>query len=113
VDDEESIREGVLQLPSLWGYEVIVAASGTRLIEQLEQMDRQPSVLITDFRLTKNLTGMDVIAALNAMFQEDIRALIVTRETDKQQIKKMNTNNFQVLHKPVHPAKLWAFLRNF
>ncbi|MFT6909370.1 MAG: signal transduction histidine kinase [Oleiphilaceae bacterium] len=113
VDDEESIREGLSQLLSLWGYEVIVAASGTKLIEQLEQMGRQPNVLITDYRLANNLTGMDVIAALNAMFQEDIPALIVTGETDKQQIKQMNTENFQVLNKPVHPAKLRAFLRNF
>jgi signal transduction histidine kinase/CheY-like chemotaxis protein len=113
VDDEESIREGLLQLLRLWGYEVIVAASGTQLIEQLEQMGRQPNVLITDYRLANNLTGMDVIAALNAMFQEDIPALIVTGETDEKQIKQMNTGNFQVLHKPVHPAKIRAFLRNF
>jgi signal transduction histidine kinase/CheY-like chemotaxis protein len=113
VDDEESIREGLLQLLRLWGYEVIVAASGTQLIEQLEQMGRQPNVLITDYRLANNLTGMDVIAALNAMFQKDIPALIVTGETDEKQIKQMNTGNFQVLHKPVHPAKIRAFLRNF
>jgi CheY-like chemotaxis protein/anti-sigma regulatory factor (Ser/Thr protein kinase) len=113
VDDEESIREGLLQLLRLWGYEVIVAASGTQLIEQLEQMGRQPNVLITDYRLANNLTGMDVIAALNALFQEDIPALIVTGETDEKQIKQMNTGNFQVLHKPVHPAKIRAFLRNF
>ena len=113
VDDEESIREGLSQLLRLWGYEVIVAASGTKLIEQLEQMGRQPNILITDYRLANNLTGMEVIAALNAMFQEDIPALIVTGETDKQHIKRMNTGNFQVLNKPVHPAKLRAFLRNF
>ena len=112
MDDEETIREGILQLLQMWDYEVVAAASPEALLAQLDQIGRQPDVLITDFRLAENVTGIDVIKALQTKYQQDIPALIVTGDTDQKRIKKMNTGHWQVLHKPVPAAKLRAFLRS-
>jgi CheY-like chemotaxis protein len=112
VDDEETIREGLLQLLQMWGYEVVAATSSEALLAQLDQIGRQPDVLITDFRLADNVTGIDVITALQSKYQQDIPALIVTGDTDQKRIKQMNTGHWQVLHKPAPAAKLRAFLRS-
>jgi signal transduction histidine kinase len=112
VDDEESIREGMLQLLQIWKYEVVVADSAAALMVQLEQITRKPDVLITDFRLANDLTGIDVVTGLKAKYQQDIPTLIVTGDTDKKRIEQMNTGHWQVLHKPVPAAKLRSFLRS-
>jgi signal transduction histidine kinase len=112
VDDEESIREGMLQLLNLWNYDVVLAASGESLMAQLEHREQKPNALITDFRLANDATGTDVISMLNAKYEQAIPALIVTGDTDKTRIKRMNTGGWQVLHKPVPAAKLRAFLRS-
>jgi signal transduction histidine kinase/CheY-like chemotaxis protein len=112
VDDEESIRDGILQLLQLWEYEGIAVASGEELMTQLEHINRQPDVLITDFRLANDSTGIDVINALHAKYQQQIPTLIVTGDTDQKRIEQMNNGHWQVLHKPVPAAKLRAFLRS-
>jgi len=112
VDDEKIIREGILQLFQMWDYEIVAAASSNDLMGQLDQIGRQPDVLITDYRLADNLTGIDVITALHSKYQQDIPALIVTGDTDQKQIKKMNAGQWHVLHKPVSAAKLRTFLRS-
>jgi signal transduction histidine kinase/CheY-like chemotaxis protein len=112
VDDEEIIREGILQLLQMWNYEVVAAASSDELLAQLDQIGRQPDVLITDYRLADNVTGIDVITALHSKYQQDIPALIVTGDTDQKRITQMKIGHWQVLHKPVPAAKLRAFLRS-
>jgi signal transduction histidine kinase len=110
VDDEENIREGLIELLQLWNYRTIAAASSAELMALLAKSDNKPDVLITDFRLRDNQTGMDVIAAVKAHYQQDIPVLIVTGDTDKERIEQMNAGHHQVLYKPVSTAKLRAFL---
>jgi CheY-like chemotaxis protein len=112
VDDEEIIRKGILQLLQIWGYEVVAAPSSDELLAQLDQIGRQPDVLITDYRLADNFTGLDVITALHSKYQQDIPVLIVTGDTDQKRIAQMKAGHWQVLHKPVPAAKLRAFLQS-
>lgn len=112
VDDEESIREGMRQLLQTWKYEVVLAESGESLMTKLNKIERIPDALISDFRLANQTTGIDVIALLNRHFEQAIPTLIVTGDTDKTNLKMLNNNKWQVLHKPVPAAKLRAFLRS-
>lgn len=112
VDDEESIREGMRQLLQTWKYEVVLAESGESLMTKLNKIERIPDALISDFRLANQTTGIDVIALLNRNFEQAIPTLIVTGDTDKTNLKMLNNNKWQVLHKPVPAAKLRAFLRS-
>lgn len=73
-------------------------------------MKRQPDVLIKDFRLADDLTGLDVITLLSRQYGQDIPALIVTGDTDQQTIELMNPGKWQVLHKAAPAAKIRAFL---
>jgi CheY-like chemotaxis protein len=112
VDDEENIREGISGLLALWNYTVVAAGSGEELMTELNRLKQIPDVLITDYRLANQKTGIDVIEMLRTSYQIDIPALIVTGEINKQQLVKMNIENFQLLYKPVPVAQLRTFLRN-
>ena len=112
VDDERSIREGMRDLLEIWDYDVITAADGHAALEQLHSVNRIPDAIISDFRLRKNQTGLEVIKAIHSTYHADIPALIVTGDIEQERLVEMNTSNFQVLYKPVPPAKLRAFLGN-
>jgi signal transduction histidine kinase/CheY-like chemotaxis protein len=112
VDDERSIREGMRDLLEIWDYDVITAADGNAALEQLQSTNRIPDAIISDFRLRKNQTGLDVIKAIHNAYHADIPALIVTGDIEQDRLVEMNTSHFQVLFKPVAPVKLRTFLRN-
>lgn len=110
VDDEESIREGLSQLLQLWRFKPIIAASAAELIQALQMADLVPDILITDYNLSNNENGLDVILAVNTEYGENIPCLIVTGETNQERISELNSGNFKVLHKPLSTANLQAFL---
>ena len=57
-------------------------------------------------------TGIEVIQAIHNEYDKQIPALIVTGDTSVAELREVNSSGFQVLHKPVAPLKLRAFLRH-
>jgi two-component system, sensor histidine kinase len=116
IDDEASIRDGLEQLLQLWGCEVIASANQDDAIAQthshLRLHHHNPDGIICDFRLRDNRTGLEAIDAINAEFDLNTPALIVTGDTEKALLIELKSSGHQVLHKPVPPAKLRAFLRS-
>jgi len=111
VDDEESIREAMQQLLGLWGCEVMVSASAEGIIAQLNTRQCIPDGIICDFRLRGTHTGLEAIDSINSACNSTIPALIVTGDTEQGLLTELKSSGYQVLHKPVPPAKLRAFLR--
>ena len=112
IDDEASVREGMHNLLELWNYTVITAADKDEAIAQLKQQDRIPAGIIADYRLRDNHTGVEAIHALRAQFDLAIPALIVTGDIAPERLREVNDSGLEMLHKPVAPAKLRAFLRH-
>jgi len=112
IDDEVSVREGTQSLLELWGCDVITAVDKYEAIARLREGNRIPDAIIADYRLPKNETGVDAIRAIYAEYSEEVPALIVTGDIAAERLREVNSSGFQVLHKPVAPAKLRAFLRN-
>lgn len=112
IDDEESIREGLEELLCLWGCEVVASANEKDVITGLRSHDRKPDGIICDYRLRNKLAGLAAIDSINSAFESKIPALIVTGDIEKGLLVTLKKSGHQVLHKPVPPAKLRAFLRN-
>ncbi|WOJ94700.1 hybrid sensor histidine kinase/response regulator [Congregibacter variabilis] len=112
IDDEASIREGIADLLDIWGYKTICSANGDQAMEQLKTGMHKPDAIISDFRLKNDETGIDVIRRLHTAFQSDIPALIVTGDIDNERLLALAQSGHIVLHKPVAPSKLRAFLHS-
>ena len=112
IDDEAQIREGMQSLLQQWGYVVICASDKEEALAQLEQQDHTPAGIVADYRLREHKTGIEVIQAICAKYEQKIPALIVTGDTSTNELREVNSSGFQVLHKPVAPLKLRAFLRH-
>jgi CheY-like chemotaxis protein len=67
---------------------------------------RSPDVIISDYRLRNNLTGIMAIRDIRAAAEEDIPAIIVTGDVSAQELTKLSESGVAVLHKPVSADEL-------
>jgi signal transduction histidine kinase/ActR/RegA family two-component response regulator len=112
IDDEYSVLAGTQSLLQLWGYHVITAADQAEAIAKLDEFNQLPDAIIADYRLRDNRTGLDAVRAIHDRYHDDIPVLIVTGDIAAERLREVNDSGFTVLHKPVAPGKLRAFLRH-
>jgi signal transduction histidine kinase/CheY-like chemotaxis protein len=110
IDDEESIREGLTCMLELWGYQVIAAVDTAIAMHQLQENNKSPDVIISDYRLKENRTGIDAIKALHEKYGKDIPALLITGDMMQERLIEIKDSGLPVLFKPVPAMKLRSFL---
>jgi signal transduction histidine kinase len=110
IDDEESIREGLTCMLELWGYQVIAAVDTAVAMHQLQENNKSPDVIISDYRLKENRTGIDAIKALHEKYGKDIPALLITGDMMQERLIEIKDSGLPVLFKPVPAMKLRSFL---
>ena len=108
IDDDETVREGMLHLLRDWGCECEAAES----IEEALFMAklRRPDVVISDYRLREQRTGIEAIAAMRALLGESLPALLITGDTAPERLREAQASGIPLLHKPVSPGKLYRKL---
>ena len=112
IDDEESIREGLSCVLELWEYTVISASSLNDAMQKLQANNVVPHIIISDYRLRENKTGVEAIEVIHEKYGKKIPALLVTGDMMQDRLINIKNSGFQVLFKPVPVMKLRAFLRS-
>ncbi len=112
IDDEVGGREGMRALLELWGCEVSLAGSEEEAVGVVRASGHFPDALIVDYRLRDGRNGMQAIERLRRECRPGIPALIVTGDTAADRLREVRASGYQLVHKPVQPAMLRAFLRN-
>jgi signal transduction histidine kinase len=108
IDDEESVRTGMLLLLRDWGCECQAAES---IEEALELARHQPpDVVISDHRLREQCTGVEAIVALRLMTGAALPALLITGDTAPDRLREAQASGIPLLHKPVSPSQLYRGL---
>ena len=115
IDDEAAIRESLTELLRNWHCDVIAAASGDEAIRTLQKNEKQPDVMLVDYRLRNNETGTMVIDKINSLFtmpatREKIPAIIITGDTAPDRIREAESSGYKIMHKPVSPEALKLLL---
>ncbi len=106
VDDDVNILEGLqLQLES-WGCITRTFESPDQISEFTVDANDPPDLLITDLRLRKHKSGLDVIKMLSDRFSADLPAIIITGDTGPNELRTINETGTPILHKPVTAAIL-------
>ncbi len=107
VDDEIEIRNAMRTLLLQWGCELLVADGLHSLQQELDALDYPtPDVLLCDYRLRENQTGLAVVDAMRKHFNAKIPALIISGDTDRQVEEKVIKHGCEFLYKPVQPVAL-------
>ena len=66
----------------------------------------RPDVIVTDYRLSSGLTGIEVAAKLRQAFSSDIPAILITGELTEAGYAAAIANQFRILHKPFRIREL-------
>lgn len=93
----ESMVEG-------WGCDVALGGGTAELLANLG--DRAPGLVVTDYRLSKGMTGPELVAALRGRYGAALPALMLTGDTHPDTLALAKAAGITVVHKPVHPARL-------
>lgn len=103
VDDDAMVLDSLVTLLEAWGLRVIMAASGIKLLAGLA---RAPDILITDYRLGEE-DGLELAQAVRTAYPgSEFQVIVMTGDTSEQSVLALNDSGYQILHKPVRPARL-------
>ncbi len=108
IEDELHVQEAMTTLLRSWGHEVVAVVAEDAA---LEISPPAPDVIIADYRLRENRTGIDAIRRLSDHWEREIPSLVVTGDTSPDRLRQAQQSGLAFLHKPVSPGKLRAFLR--
>ena len=109
VDDEEPIRHAMVGLLESWGCVAHAAADGDAALALFSAADDLPDALLCDYRFATG-TGLEVIERLRALWGRHVPALVVTGDVSAAQLRDIADSGLRVMHKPVNPARLRAWL---
>ena len=107
VDDDALARNGLESLLRTWNCDIRAAASQEELLQLLADDDWQPDLLISDFRLSGPLNGVELIELVrNAVTPPGLPAILISGDTAAETLALAGKADIPMLHKPVRPARL-------
>ncbi len=111
LDDDNDVLEGMRGLLTHWGCQVITASSPTEAFNQLALDQNKPELLIVDYRLPDNVSGIEVAKKFQSSLNYPVSVLIITGDTGSERLREASASGYPLLHKPVQPAKLRSTLQ--
>jgi signal transduction histidine kinase/CheY-like chemotaxis protein len=110
IDDDALALEGMGGLLRSWGCRVVAARSAAEALLGLTDAECPPDLVISDFHLSEQSTGIDAIEQLRAAFGVPIPALLVSGDISPTLLQQAQHGGYHLLHKPVDPMPLRTML---
>ncbi|HKU13197.1 MAG TPA: hybrid sensor histidine kinase/response regulator [Steroidobacteraceae bacterium] len=108
IDDEVAIQIAMKSLLESWGYEAITAGSCDEMLERIATHRTAPRLIISDYRLRDNASGIDAIERLRSEYNDEIPGMLITGDTAADRLREAQESGFLLLHKPVPNHRLRA-----
>ncbi len=106
IDDEKAILESMRLILTNWGSKVITAGSILDAIEQIKNSKHQIDLIISDYRLRDNTTGVEAIHNIEKILNLQVNGILISGDTSSEILKTVKASGFPLLHKPVKPTHL-------
>jgi len=110
IDDNALARDGARGALEDWGCEVIAATSLGEMLDRLAGRGREPDIVISDYHLGGEETGIEAIAGVRAAYSAGIPGFLVSGDTTPAVLQAAQSSGYVLLSKPVRPMKLRALL---
>ncbi|MBN2365905.1 MAG: sigma-54-dependent Fis family transcriptional regulator [Calditrichaeota bacterium] len=103
IDDDENLRDGLINLLNLQGYEVSGASDGKKALEMLE--DQVFDLIITDYKM-QEIDGMSILRTIGKQFPAMKVIMITGFGSTEHAVEAMQAGALNYILKPVNPQKL-------
>lgn len=109
IDDDPNLRVGVAEMLERWDCAAVTAESAQEALELMQMSGFVPDVIVADYRLRHDETGVQAIKAIQARWGT-VPAAILTGDTEPERIREARSSGFPLVHKPLSAAKLRTLL---
>lgn len=109
IDDDPNLRVGVAEMLERWDCAAVTAESANEALELMQISGFMPDVIVADYRLRNEETGVQAILAIQARWGK-VPAAILTGDTEPDRIREAQSSGFPLVHKPLSAAKLRTLL---
>lgn len=106
LDNDADICAGMRSLLEQWGCRVVTAVSEEDLQRQVALERARVDLLIADYHLDCQRTGIEAVAAINARRHRSIPVLMITANYSNELKQQVREQGHTLMHKPVKPMKL-------
>jgi PAS domain S-box-containing protein len=109
VEDDARVRNATRMLLKVEGYDVLTAASLNEAAEAAKE-NADIAMLVTDYHLGADETGVQVIATLREKLGQSLPAVLVTGDTSSAMQELELDSRLRTAIKPINPDQLLALL---
>ncbi|MHA3916549.1 sensor histidine kinase [Halovulum sp. GXIMD14793] len=110
VENDAEMRVAMTVQLENWGMGVLDVSGSQSAVDLIREVDVLPDLIIADYQLDNNDTGLDAIRLVRDQTPHDIPALLVTADRSKA-VHQAAALNIPVMAKPVDPQKLQDAIR--
>ncbi len=100
IEDDVLLRDSLDVMLRNWGYRTMTAPGGEEALSMIDER-RLPDAIISDFRLSAGLTGVETVLSISKMTGRSIPSLIITGDTAPERVRQVHGSGLRILHKPV------------
>jgi CheY-like chemotaxis protein len=105
VEDDAGVRDATRMLLAAEGFSVVAAASPEEAMQKATE-GAAIDLLVSDYHLGREETGLHVISSLRARFGEELKAILITGDTSSN-VKRMPLDSrLRLASKPVQAERL-------
>lgn len=117
IEDDPLVLGAMRTVLQEWGLTVAAAESAEGLLDALGEWGALPDLILSDYRLPGPRDGIASIAWLRAELGPTaqgtaIPAALITGDTGAETIQLITASGLAILHKPLKPARLRAFIQH-
>jgi len=106
IEDEDDIRDAVVMSFIGRGCKIVSAPDRQSALEQMRHIPNPPDVVVSDFHLGSDETGLEVIDSVRLAVGSAIPGVLISGDTSPATLQALYSSGIAVLHKPVRFAEL-------
>lgn len=106
VDNDPDVLDGMSLLLSGWSCRVIAADAMETALEQLQQERVVPDVMLVDYHLDNDETGINLMKQVCRHFERSIPGILITADFSEEVKEEALSEGYRYLRKPVNPGAL-------
>ena len=112
IDNERAVLDGMRQLLTGWGCEVMTASGTEEALALLDRSAQRPKLMLADYHLDQG-TGLDAIKAVRARLGVEVPAVIITADNSPEVQGQLREAGVPMLRKPLKAAALRSVVMHF
>jgi two-component system CheB/CheR fusion protein len=110
VEDDPLVLKASQWLLQAYGVRIITSENAQDAFELAKRVGHRLDVVIADYRLPQNESGIELIERIRALVR-DVPAILVTGDTSPQVFRQAENHHCELLHKPLNADVLITLIR--